>query len=436
MRADLRILVVTLAAMFYLAAGTYKASHFSGDFIPVYTGARCLIHGCNPYVIPELERQYLEAHGFPKLMGPVFWFGRPPVYPPSTLLAAFPLAFVPFQFAAVTWALLGGSALIAATAMLLWVWGKNPSWVVTLVASIFLIRGDYLLGQANPATLACSLAMIGTMLFLTERHVPLGALLLTLSLAIKPQIAGVILVYLLVRGIGRRWAALSLAGGAAFLLGGILILQLHPASRHWLPTLRTNLAGSVLPGQINDPTPANPSIGLTNLQTVTSVFLASPEAWNAAALGITLLLFVLWMVSIRKLKVGLPDQLLALLPLLALSLFPIYHRSCDAIILLLSLPIVEMVLRRRKLLGACLAIVTAVLLSGALVSPVLAIVGRFWNLDEALSHKGAFILLERPWPLELLMLFVLYLAVLRCYQADQLSHQTLIPTSQTSVEVI
>jgi hypothetical protein len=406
MRADLRIVVFTLSAIYFLAVGTYKASHFSGDFIAVYAGARCLVQGCNPYDPAQLQRQYTSAQ-------PGFWFAHPPIYPPSTLLALSPLAQLPFRAASVIWALLGGSLLIAAV-LVLWVTRDDSSWVPTLLVSFILILEARQLGGGNPVTLACALAVIGTTLFLIERYVPLAAGLLALSLAVKPQVAGLIILYLLMRGVSRRWAAVSLGGGLAFLLGGILILEMHPGSQHWFPSLRANLAECVLPGHINDPTPANPQGGLANLQTLTSVFLTNPKAWNEAALGITLVLFVLWIVVLKKLEDGAPNHFLALPPLLVLSLLPVYHRSCDALILLLSVPMIAMIMRSHKVLGTWLALATVLpILSDFTVGPIISATGHFWNLREAVSHRGVFILLMRPWCPELLLLFGLYVIAIR-----------------------
>ena len=419
MRARQRAVVFSLVALFYLAAGTYKASHFSLDFIPVYLGARCLVHGCNPYDPPQLNQQYVAAHGTAKLMRPDFWVARPSVYPPSTFLTLSPLALLPFRPASVIWALLGGSALIMAMAFMISISSRDGSWALTLFGIFVLIMDIGLLGTGNPATFACSLAVIGAGFFLIGRYLPLGTVLLTLSLAVKPQVAGLIILYLLVRGIGRRWAALSLGGGLAFLLTGILVFEMHAGSQHWLTSLRANLAECVQPGHVNDPTPTNPQLGLTNLQTLTSVFLANPKAWNAAAWAITLLLFTVWIVSIRKLGTEPASHFLALPPLLVLSLFPVYHRSCDVLILLLSFPMIVRVLRGHKVLGGCILLLTALpIFSDDFAWPIAHAVGRFWNLTDALSHKAVFILLMRPYSLQLLLLFGLYLVAMRVLSAE------------------
>ena len=177
MPAHLRTLLFCLVAVFYLAAGTYKASHFSSDFIPVYSGGRCLLYGCNPYNTAELEQQYLSAHGFAKLVGPGHRLTA--VYPPSTLLAIAPLAFFKFRIAAVLLALLGGTGLIVATGLMIWLTWKEDSWAPTLLGSFILLLGCGLLGMGNPATFACSLAGVSEpLLFLLDRYVPAGAVLL------------------------------------------------------------------------------------------------------------------------------------------------------------------------------------------------------------------------------------------------------------------
>ena len=432
MQARLRALVFSLAGAFYLAAGTYSASHFSADFIPVYAGARCMMHGCNPYDSRQLEQQYLEGHGARKLITPTTWTDRPSVYPPSTFVAVFPLAWLNFKVAAVLWALLSGSALILATAFVISVTSRADSWIPTLLGSFILIVSWRLLDYGNPATFACSLAIIGTLLFLIGRHVPTGAILLALSLALKPQVVGLIILYLLVRGVYRGWAMLSLTLGLGFLLAGVLMLQMHPGDHGWMQTLHANIAECVQPGHVNDPSPANKRGGLLNLQTLTSIFLSNPKAADAVAVGITLFLFLLWIFVVWKLEARRsamepPNHFLVLPPLLVLLLLPVYHSSFDARVLLLSIPMTVIVMQSHKALGIALAVVTAfpfffesfsrfIMMSG----------GRFGHLAGFLSSKAAFFILLRAWCPELLLLFGLQLAALWRYQANPVSHQALI----------
>ena len=136
-----------------------------------------------------------------------------------------------------------------------------------------------MLGQ--PAIFAISLVVIGIYLFLRGRFLPLGSLLFMLSLAVKPQIGGLIVLYLVVQRIHWRYAALAMAGALALLLSAGLILQLHPRSADWISTLRANLTATLNTGGSADPRPANPqAIGDTNLQSLTSIFFSDARGFN------------------------------------------------------------------------------------------------------------------------------------------------------------
>ena len=48
-KPDLHLLVVCIASLVLFALGGARVFHASNDFVPVYAGARCLVHGCDPY---------------------------------------------------------------------------------------------------------------------------------------------------------------------------------------------------------------------------------------------------------------------------------------------------------------------------------------------------------------------------------------------------
>jgi len=54
-RSHLQAIVIAICACWLLLYTGYKAPHYSIDFLLVYTGAQCLIKGCNPYDTGELE---------------------------------------------------------------------------------------------------------------------------------------------------------------------------------------------------------------------------------------------------------------------------------------------------------------------------------------------------------------------------------------------
>jgi Glycosyltransferase family 87 len=417
MRRNLPILLVCLAALYYLAAGTYKASHFSADFIPVYGGARCIAVGCNsydPFNPPERLAEAIRARGNPARMRPLAL-----LYPPSTLLVLSPLCLLPFPVAAVLWALLGGTLLLAAIGLVLSACPRDYFWVASILACVFLV-GDSpsLLGTGNPATFACALAVAGAMLFLRNRHIPLAVLLLTVSLATKPQIAGFIVLYFLVRKIHWRSAALSMGASVTILLAACLILQARPVSRDWLPMLRAKIAESVQPGQVDDPTPANVKyLDLVNLQTITGSFVSNPKIYNAVAWAIFLALVAIWIFAVRATDAGRMDHFFALPPLLVLTLLPVYHRGCDDLLLILALPMILRVMQRHRVLGGVTAAATALPHILDVVMPrITYLIGRFWNMQDVLKHKVLFILLLRHQCLVLLLLFGLYVAAMYAVQ--------------------
>jgi hypothetical protein len=112
-----------------------------------------------------------------------------------------------------------------------------------------------------------------------------------------------------------------------------------------------------------------------------------------------------------------------------LSLLPIYHRFYDTRLLLLSVPAVVVVSEKRRLLGAAIAIVTAVAVISVQYRVQLFLVGR-GEWQNILQHKLLFILLLRQQNLELLLLFGLYLvAILQLKNGDTRSSQQPAPYS-------
>jgi hypothetical protein len=422
MRFKLSILLVCLAGMFYLAVGTYKASHFSPDLIPVYSGASCFVHGCDPYNAASLQARFLEAHGNPQRLTPDFWVVRPPVYPPSTLLILSPLVLLPFPAASVVWALLGGTLFLFAVGLVLWVCPRKYFEVGAVLAAVFLLADSpALLGTGNPATFACSLTVIGAVFFLRDRYIPLAVVLLTIGLTTKPQVAGFILLYFVARKIHWRGALIAMGASLAMLLIACGVLQTRPASRNWLPTLRAGITESIQPGHTDDPTPANVEFtDLVNLQTLTSTFIEGRTAYNVAAWVMWLAMFAAWVIAVKRTGAGGADHLLALPALLVLSLLPVYHRGCDDLLLLLAIPLVVKVTGRRRALGLIIAGATTLPHLMDVVMPRLSgVLGRQWTLASALQHRLSFLLLMRYQCPVLLLLFGLYVAAMYAGQGGQ-----------------
>jgi Glycosyltransferase family 87 len=406
-KSDLHLLVLGIAAIVFFAIGAGRAFRASYDFVPVHTGARCLLHRCNPYDTKQLEQQFSAGGGRPTELPS--WEIDMPVYPPSTFLVLSPLALLRFPIARLLWFLLNGCLFVTSAGLILSLCTGPQRWLATALASFILATSGILLVLGQPATFSISLVIIGCYLFVRGRFVPLGAFLFMLSLAVKPQIGGLIVVYLLAQRIHWRYAAVALTGALALLLSAGLILRSHPRSSDWTSTLRANLSSTLSPGGSADPRPANiEAVGDANLQTLTSIFFSDARMFNAAAYAIFLIFLAALIMVVLRVNAGREFQFLALAAVSVLSLTPVYHRFYDTRLLLLTIPAVLIVFQRRRFLGALIAFLTLLaVISVQYRVQVFLLQHAEWQ--TVLEHKFLFILLLRQQNLELLMLFWLYL---------------------------
>jgi len=409
-KPDLHLLILCIASVVLFAIGGARVFHASNDFVPVYAGARCLLHGCNPYDPSQLEPEFFQAGGKPSDLPS--WQIDVPVYPPSTFLVLSPLALLRFPVARLLWFLLNGCLFVTAAGLILSICPRSHRWLSTTLVSFFLVTAGILLVLGQPAVFAISLVIIGSCLFLRGDLVPLGAFLFLLSLALKPQIGGFLVVYFLVQRIYWRYAAAALAGAAVLLLCAGLILGHHPHSAGWASTLRANLSATLSPGGSADPRPANrQAIGDENLQALTSIFVTRAGQFNAAAYAIFLGLFGAGIVGVLRANRGTELHLVALGALSILTLTPVYHRFYDTRLLLLSIPAVVIVFQKRRVLGAVIAVLT-VLTTISVQYRVQIFLLQQGKWQNVLGNKFLFILLLRQQNLILLTLFFLYLAAI------------------------
>jgi hypothetical protein len=409
-KPDLHLLVVCIASLVLFAVGGARVFHASNDFVPVYAGARCLVHGCDPYDTSQLEPEFFQAGGQPSDLPS--WQIDVPVYPPSTFLALVPIALLRFPVARLLWFLLNGCLFAIAAGLILSICPPPHRWLATIMVSFFVLTAGILLVLGQPAVFAISLVVIASCLFLRGRFVPLGAFLFFLSLAVKPQIGGFIVLYFLAQRIYWRYAAVALAGAALLLLCASLILGHHPRSAGWASTLRANLSATLSPGGSADPRPANPqAIGDENLQALTSIFIAKAGQFNAAAYAIFLALFGAGMLVVLRANRGPELHRVALGALSILTLMPVYHRFYDTRLLLLSVPAVVIVFQRRRVLGTVIAVLT-VLTAVSVQYRVQMFLLQQGKWQSVLANKFLFVLLLRHQNLLMLVLFLLYLTAI------------------------
>jgi hypothetical protein len=409
-KPGLHSLILCIAAIVFFAIGAGRVFRASNDLVPVYTGARCLLYGCNPYDTKQLEQQFFAGGGRPVELPS--WDIDVPVYPPSTFLVLSPLGLLRYPIARLLWFLLSGCLFVTSAALILSLCPETHRWLATTLGSCIVATSGILLVIGQPATFAISLVIIGTYLFFRARFLPLAAFLFMLSLAVKPQIGGLIVLYLLAQRIHWRYAAAALTGALVLLLSAGLMLRLHPQSADWSSTLRANLTATLGPGGSADPRPANEeAVGDENLQTLTSIFFADARMFNAAAYAIFATLLAALIMAVLKSDARQELHFLALAAVTLLSLTPVYHRFYDTRLLLLTIPAVLIVFQKRRLLGALIAALT-----------LLAVISVQYRVQVFLLHhaqwqtvvqnKFLLILLLRQQNLELLILFCLYLGVI------------------------
>jgi hypothetical protein len=405
-------LVFCIASLIFLLDGGREALHDSRDFIPVYTGAQCLLHGCNPYDISQLDQQYYQAGG--RVDEPPMWSKTPPVYPPSTFLALSALALFRYPVACALWFLLNGCLFVTSAGLMIYLCPQSHRWLATILVSLILIRSGILLQIGQPAILAISLVIIGCCCFLYRRYIPLGTLSLMLSLALKPQIGGLIVLYLIVRKIHWRYAVAALTGTLVLLLLAGLILKMHPLSAGWTTNLRTNVSTSEQPGGVNDCRIDNKdSFNFVNLQAVTSIFSDDAREFNAIAYAIFLMFLAVLVTVVLRTNASQDMHLLSIAALAALTLMPVFHRFYDTRLLLICVPAVVIVYQRRRILGALIGTLTVLLVN---YQAVLARLQTFllhhdlWQ--SVVQNKILFFLFLRQQNLELPILFCLYMVAI------------------------
>lgn len=413
-KVTLQVLLIALSACWLLWHGAEKAPRYSVDFLPVYTGARCMLHACNPYDTAQLDAQYFESGGLAEYRPE--WYTTPPVYPPSIFVVVAPLAMLKLGVAERLWAGLNGLLLIACVVFL---WSMTPPasrWLATVLASCFLFSNEsiHLMASGQPAGFAIPLLIIAALLFLCDRYIPLATVLLTLSLAVKPQIGGMIVLYLIFRKIHWRAVILAAAASLAILLVGGWILKSHPASAQWPSDLRAQMADSLEPGNTNDPRPPTRSaVTFANLQVVAAVFTSNPKVYGAVSYAVFLALMIVWTGAVARNDSSLASHWLALAALAALSMLPIYHRDYDARLLILALPAISIIYLQRRWLGWLLIAMTLLhIFSDYLQRRIQYFFEHHLDAQSILQNKFVFLMLMRQQALQLLCLTGLYLVAM------------------------
>ena len=423
---------VLLGCLFFAVRGYQEQSQTlqAFDFKPVYSSARCLIDGCDPYDSLQIERVFLKHGGDPSDLRPFRPFNAN--YPPSALFLVIPLAMLPFGVACAIWSWIGivlfcGAALCVADLCE----GKR-ALVVQCVLAVFVAMSTMLIMLGQPAMMSISLAVIAVWCFLRGRLAWLGVLAFAVSLTFKPHVGALIWLFFLLASrdeakgeaarMFRRRALETLVATLILMAPGILLAFHQPASAHWPQELHTNLVGIGARGNASDPGPTNGEAqAIASLQAVFSLVRDVPRFYNLAAYVVFVPLFLAWLYGVVR-PVREPGRflvggagfsaidarnLMALATAAALGFLPIYHRQYDTRLLLLMFPAVALLASSSRWMGRAaivLSVVATVMTSHQFVHLGPLLVAHGFRLPGPV-----WLVFYRPLPLMILLLSCFFL---------------------------
>ena len=324
------------------------------DFLQIYASSRCVAHHHDPYRPGELMAFYqADTAAFParRRVPPLrlIVFIAPNL--PTTLFLIAPLAALPWKLAVVLWMALIAAAFILACFC---VWNLGAESAPRLYGALIflvLINSGLLLSTGNTAGLVVSLSVIAVWCFLQERFVPAGIVCLAIALAMKPHDAGPDLA--LLSPCRRRAPQARPANPRRH--------RPHRCARNPLDLARRAALGPGTPcqpgqaimsrGGLDDPGPprraASASDMIISLQAILSLFRDDARLLQSHRLSHLAERF--WPSGVVKTLRSRYSPALAWFALAAvvpLAMLPVYHRTYDARLLLLTVPACAMLWKK------------------------------------------------------------------------------------------
>ncbi|MGA9670666.1 MAG: glycosyltransferase family 87 protein [Terracidiphilus sp.] len=409
-----------LGSMVFILLGPVLANNSPGamvDFRGQYYPARCLIQHCDPYNEAEVIRiSRAEGGDRPSDTANASHFARY-IYFPTAFSFTIPFAMLPWGPAHILWMLLTLVSLIFAS-FLIWNIGANSAPTLAGVLVGFLVaNSELLLVFGNMAGIAISLCVVAVWCFFEERFVCVGILCLAVSIALKPQDAGLIWLYfLLAGGVYRERALQTLLATVA--ITGPVVLWVWRVSPNWMQEMHSNIVIFSGHGGLSDPdlmSTGTIGIGMViSLQTVTSVFSHNPRVYSLVSYLVCAPPLILWAFVSLRTRPSPERAWLALAAIAALSMLPVYHRQHDAKLLLLTIPACAMLWAEGGVVGrlAFLTNAAGFVVTGDLPGAIIFNLTR--NLHFAtpgLSTRIATSVQVFPAPLTLLAMGIFYLWV-------------------------
>ena len=336
-------LVLLLAAAYFLIHGPIHASsNYANDFAAPYTSARLWLQHQNPYDASRFMTTW-QAAGAPLLKpgGSEPVYANPSsthsVYPPPSIVVLAPFALLSWPTA---WAMLTILSTVLYVLALLFLTRLVPGTWQQLYKPAFLTIGLLFapslsaLHVSNVTSLSATLLLFAVYLIVDDSK-PMDrsiiiAVLLALSLSLKPTLAPFILLYLVIT---KRWRIVTITLGLLATLTATF--QLLQPNLNWLTSLRSNIDFLFHAGVADLAERNLARSDRIDLQLPAYTLTHSRTAATLIAAVVTLILLALWF-RFSLQSDPIPDhRILLLSTLLTLGLLPFYQRFYSAIVLLL-----------------------------------------------------------------------------------------------------
>jgi hypothetical protein len=391
------------------------------DFLSPFIQANAWMLGQDPYSPETLLKLWpAEAPQFSFLAKEVAdgsiiaKRGFPTAYPITSLVLIAPFSLVPWGVAYALWLAINlalFSMMLCALVALAGFSYREPSAILLVAIALALAPFHTGIVTANVTLVAVELGVIAVWIARKQYNVT-TAVLVAVSVGLKPQIGLCFLLYYLAR---RRWRVFGFAVFLLVLIAGLGLLRLELGHTAWLRNYLNDNHVLLETGILANFTPINPTrFGLINLQVVLYQLVGSARLANSLALSVGAAFLVVWAVGMRRSRARNDLELLDLSTIAVASLLPVYHRFYDATLLVLPLCWVFISFRKARMLASLsLLLMLPFLIPGGTILETLQASGR---IPSTLASRWWWQMIVMPH--QVWMLF--FLSVLLLYEMNSL----------------
>jgi hypothetical protein len=235
----------------------------------------------------------------------------------------------------------------------------------------------------------------------------MSAILLAVSVGLKPQIGLCFLLYFVVR---RRWRVFAVSLSILACIAALGLLRLEASHTSWLQNYLNDNHVLLETGVLGNFTPVNPMrFGLINLQVALYPILGGVQLANGLAMLVGSILLAVWVVAMSRIRRDGDLELLDLGAISVISLLPVYHRFYDAALLVLPLCWVCISFRKSRMFAILsLLLMAPFLVPGGTLLEMMQADGR---IPSALANHwwwGMIVMPHQVWMLLLLSVMLLW----------------------------